>query len=427
MDFETNTEDNNMVTSRFFLVAALFCVGCPSEPEKRKSSESGAFDQNATVRIDAPTMGESVESPFSVQYSLGPDVDGFALFVGDAEIDGLSVDQNGSGSIEVEAAAGRHRIALDGYDEAGTLLNEHWIEVNVVAPDEPWVTITTPSSGAVVGNPVQFGVSASEHIDEVELLADDWSLGVVAPGELLSYRFEGTEYERAISAQGYGDGEMLATDSISITVRAEEPVTASDWNQVMLDIMETYPTDGTYTYDWSDAGHGTTMDIFYDGERVASAGPGSTSFCCGVTFELYLRAFAQIDEEVGGDGLLNGMTVDDVLDFRRDWFVRDLWGDGPGIALDNYGLGEPVSDWDEILPGDPLQFWRFNGSGHSVIFVTWATDTDGTIVGVDYWSTQPSTDGIGFQREYFGVSGSDIDPAHFYASRAWMPDAWLPW
>ena len=140
-----------------------------------------------------------------------------------------------------------------------------------------------------------------------------------------------------------------------------------------------------------------------------------------------MRAFAQIDEEVGGDGLLNGMDVDDVLDFRRDWFVRYLWGDGPGVGFDNYGLGEAISDWGEILPGDMVQFWRFSGSGHSVIFIGWATDTDGSIVGLDYWSTQASTDGIGYEREYFGTGGSDMDPSFFYASRAWMPHDWLPW
>ena len=297
----------------------------------------------------------------------------------------------------------------------------------MVAPDAPWVTITTPSSGAVVSNPVQFGVEASDHIEEVEIHADDWPLGVVTPGGLLSYEFSGTGYERSISAYAYGDGEVLASDSIQITVQEEQPVEVSDWNEVMLELIDTYPTDGSYTYDWSDAGHGTTMDIYYNDQVVADAGPGATCFCCGITFEVYMRAFTQIDETIGGDGLLNGMSVDDVLDFRRDWFVRDLWGDGPGVGFVNYGLGEPVSDWSDVLPGDPVQFWRFSGSGHSVIFIGWATDTDGTIVGLDYWSTQPSTDGIGYQREYFGTGGSDIDPSYFYVSRAWMPHDWMPW
>ena len=50
----------------------------------------------------------------------------------------------------------------------------------------------------------------------------------------------------------------------------------------------------------------------------------------------------------------------------------------------NYGLGEPILDWVDILPGDPVQLWRFSGSGHSVIFIDWVTDTDGTTVGLYY-------------------------------------------
>jgi len=270
-------------------------------------------------------------------------------------------------------------------------------------------------------------VAASEDIDEVEFSADDWPIGTVAPGSLLSYAFSGTGYAREIVARGYADGVEVASDQIQVTILDEGAVAASDWNAVMVELLETYPTDGSYTYDWADAGHGTTMDIVYDGEVVAEAGPGATCFCCGITFELYMRSFAQIDEDLGGDGLLNSMTVGDVLDLRRDWFVRDLWGDGPGVGFLNYGLGEPVLDWSDAQPGDPVQFWRFSGSGHSVIFVEWVTDADDIIVGIHYWSTQPSTDGVGYQTEYFGTGGSDLDPAHFYLSRAWMPHDWLPW
>ena len=75
------------------------------------------------------------------------------------------------------------------------------------------------------------------------------------------------------------------------------------------------------------------MDAYYNGEVVASAGPGSISFCCGITFEVYMRSFAQIDEELGGDGLLNGMSVDYVLELRRDWFVRICGATDPGWDL----------------------------------------------------------------------------------------------
>jgi hypothetical protein len=363
----------------------LFTFGCPQEPKTNAGSSVGAFDSNLVVRLDSPINGATVQSPFAVEYTVGPGVDSFELKISDVSVEDAELDADGQGSLEFEVDHGRHRITLEGWDSDGTLLNEHRFDVNVVDMEGPWVT--TPTTGAVVSNPVRFGVEASEHIDSVEIQADEWPLNVGS-----------TQWWASI-----------------------------DWNAVMLELIDTCPTDGSVTYDWTDAGHGTTMDIYYKDEVVASAGPGSTSFCCGITFEIYMRAFAQIDAEWGGDGLLNGMSVDDVLELRRDWFVRDLWGDGPGVAFENYGLGETIVDWADILPGDPVQFWRFSGGGHSVIFIDWVTDTDGTIVGLDYWSTQPSTNGIGYGREYFGTGGSDMDPAYFYAARAWMPSDWLPW
>jgi hypothetical protein len=409
------------------LFLCFFALGCPLEPKTTSRSSAGAFDPNLVVRLDSPTNGATVQSPFLVEYTVGPGVDNFELKVSDSPVEGAVLDADGQGSVEIEVDDGRHRITLQGWNADGELLNEHRIDVNAVDLEGPWVTITTPATGSVVSNPVRFGVEASEEIDSIEIQADEWSIGVISPGELLSYEFEGIGYERSIVALGSADGEVLASDSIQITVQDDQDVTESDWNAVTLDLIDTYPTDGSFTYDWTDAGHGTTIDIYYQGEVVAYAGPGATCFCCGITFEVYMRAFAQIDEELGGDGFLNGMSVDDVFDLRRDWFVRDVWGDGPGVGFENYGLGEPVLDWADALPGDPVQLWRFSGSGHSVIFIDWVTDADGTIVGLDYWSTQPSTDGIGYGREYFGTGGSDMDPAYFYVSRAWMPHDWLPW
>lgn len=416
------------MTMRWVLLLTALATGCGGNDKQSTNggSQAGAFDLDSEVRIDSPTMGATVESPFVFSFTLGPKVASFEVLLDDEPIEGLEVDGEGLGSTTLESEPGRVELTVNGLDESGALLNAHWVEFRVVESG-PWVTITTPTDGAEVSNPARFGVDASAEIDEVEIFADDWSLGVVEPGSLLSYEFSGTGYARTIVAQGIGDGEVIASDQIEITVTDEVVVEDSDWNAVMLELIETYPTDGTFTYDWTDAGDGTTMDIFYDGEVVAEAGPGRTCFCCGLTFELYMRSFAQLDESLGGDGLLNGMSVDDVFQFRRDWFVRDLWGDGPGIGLANYGLGEPVLRWSEAQAGDPVQFWRFSGSGHSVIFIDWVTDADDVIVGINYWSTQPSTDGVGYQTEYFGTGGSDLDPAHFYLSRAWMPHDWLPW
>ena len=90
-------------------------------------------------------------------------------------------------------------------------------------------------------------------------------------------------------------------------------------------------------------------------------------------------------------------------------------------------MGERVTDWADIRPGDVLQFWRHSGSGHNNLFVEWVYDGDGEIAGVTYWSTQSSTDGVGYNTEYFGTGGSSIDPSSFFAARVYMPEDWISW
>ena len=65
-------------------------LGCPAEKDANRQrsgpSTAGAFEADATVRLDAPTMGSSVESPFQVAFTLGTDVDAFELVIGDEVI-----------------------------------------------------------------------------------------------------------------------------------------------------------------------------------------------------------------------------------------------------------------------------------------------------------------------------------------------------
>ena len=140
-----------------------------------------------------------------------------------------------------------------------------------------------------------------------------------------------------------------------------------------------------------------------------------------------MRAFDQADRMTGGDGSLNGMTEDDLDDFRVLWFIVNINGDENVDALEDYGLGERVTDLEDAQPGDVVQFWRNSGSGHNNIFIEWERSGSGDIIGLTYWSTQGSTDGIGYNTEYFGASGSTINPSYVFIARPYMPDQWLPW
>jgi hypothetical protein len=67
--------------------------------------------------------------------------------------------------------------------------------------------------------------------------------------------------------------------------------------------------------------------------------------------------------------------------------------------------------------GDFVQIWRHRGTGHSVIFIDWVRK-GGRIQGLRYWSTQKSTQGIGYRTELFGSEGKALRRDMFYLCRA---------
>ena len=97
-------------------------------------------------------------------------------------------------------------------------------------------------------------------------------------------------------------------------------------------------------------------------------------------------------------------------------------GDGPGLALEAYGLGDKIADMKNVQKGDFVQIWRTSGSGHSVIFINWTTNAVGDTTGMRYWSTQTSTNGVNYNTEYFSGLGGNIDKTHTYYSRGRKPE-----
>jgi hypothetical protein len=385
------------------------------------------FVREGTVRIVEPANGADVDPAFALSFETGGDVAEVALTVdGRLEQRVLASDP----MIDVTADVGKHIVVLHGLAADGSILGEHAIAVHVVESG-PWVAIVSPSDGSEVVNPVSFTLSASPDVESIELFADGWPLGTVPSSHgSIAYTFAGLGYAREIVAQGSANGAIVATDTIEITVTAAGPVpTSGDLGALVQALLAEYPTDGTNDYWWpadSDWA-GTTRDVWYQGALVAEADPYGRCYCVGLTWEVYMRAFQAADLASGGDGTLNGMTISDLEEFQTDWYVRELLGAGASDALESYGIGWRVASLSDVKPGDFVQLWRNNGTGHSVIFQDWERDGTGAIVGLDYWSTQSSTEGIDFNDEYFGAGSWDVDPNLVFVGRAAAPSEWIPW
>ena len=221
------------------------------------------------------------------------------------------------------------------------------------------------------------------------------------------------------------DRNVTVPDSAILIIREPYQI---DFNGYTVDKLSEYPTNGTHPYKWVDTYTGVTEDLYYKGVRIAKANPdGSKScYCCGLTFEVFFKAIQQLNSDLARDEDVNNMTANDMKYFISLWFVQSLWGDGPGIAMKHFGIGDVIADWDSVQAGDFVQLWRTTGSGHSVIFIKWMTNAVGEKTGIYYWSTQGSTNGIGFNTEYFSGKGGSVDPAHIYFSRIRSPENFTP-
>ncbi|MDP2314717.1 MAG: hypothetical protein Q8P41_17570 [Pseudomonadota bacterium] len=405
-------------------------LACADDPAKGRAP-SEDFQSSESVRVLTPTNGETVTSPFVLTFEAGEDVRSVYLRSGSNMVVTSTTVTDGAGELIVTLAPGRHSLELYAEGARGGILSFHDLVVRVAAPEESWVTITSPTDGTTRATPVGFTFEASDNVETIELTVDGVLVGTTEPDRLYSVPLAATGDEQHAVARGYDlAGAFVGEDEIDFTPIDGTSPDASSMNDRVTARLATYPTDGSYGYYWPADGdwYGTTQDIEYLGEVVAEGDPEHRSYCVGLTFEVMMLSFLEVDAETGGDGWLNGVSVADLDDLRVDWFVRDLWGDGPGVALDNYGLGERVTDLEMVEPGDFIQFWRHSGSGHNAIFVGWERDPeDDAIIGVRYWSTQGSTDGVDYNEEFFGSSGSRIDPGYFYASRMWMPEDWAPW
>jgi hypothetical protein len=187
-------------------------------------------------------------------------------------------------------------------------------------------------------------------------------------------------------------------------------------NAAVVRTLLGYRRDGTHMYWWPKRGEsaydGCTTDILIGATPAMRGEAKGRTFCCGLTLEVFYKASL----ESGGD--FANETSESLSRFKDAWFCRKINSPGPLDALSETDRGTTVTDWDQALPGDFVQIWRNNRSGHSVVFVAWALDTNGKRVGIHYWSTQMGTRGIGFNTELFGESGKSISKALTSIARA---------
>ena len=194
---------------------------------------------------------------------------------------------------------------------------------------------------------------------------------------------------------------------------------AERFSALVLECLRAYPTDGRHGYLWPRkkedrvAGWaGNTGEMRYRGVRIARAHPKGCCYCCGLTFELFFRAWRAWCRQERKPFRILDLDPEGLRHLRRHWFGANGDLTCAAGAITAAGLGFPVK-MEKAKPGDFIQFWRHTGSGHSVVFCGWVRDGRGGITGLRYWSTQKATGGIGRRTERIGEPrGIDRERIH---------------
>jgi len=203
-------------------------------------------------------------------------------------------------------------------------------------------------------------------------------------------------------------------DTTTVTVPTSKAdvqaiVAKSELNNYVLKVIPAY--EGVkYPYllnnDY-DNYNGVTENIIYQGSPIAKANPNGSksSYCVGLTYEVFYKAMQERNKEAGiSPENFNNMTIDNMKDFLLTWYAAQgspkSEGDQLAGAIVKYGLGTQITRLEDAKAGDFIDFSR-KRSGHTVVFINWLKDGKGNIAGFNYWSTQESTNGIGYNEEYF--------------------------
>ncbi|MBM4032397.1 MAG: hypothetical protein FJ291_11495 [Planctomycetes bacterium] len=157
-----------------------------------------------------------------------------------------------------------------------------------------------------------------------------------------------------------------------------------------------FPDGGGYDKSWK--GTGSPEEVVFKGKTILARGAKGT-YCCGFTFAVAMRVAAS-------RGLLADKSVEQVHRLQREWFgaTPESREKQCVVAAENLGIGRELP-LDEARPGDFIQFWRAGGTGHSVVLLR-PIRREGKLVGLEYRSSQASTNGIGNRIEHF----ADADP-----------------
>ena len=254
-----------------------------------------------------------------------------------------------------------------------------------------------------------------EVIKEADLLRD---AHMVANNQQLASRSQSASNQQAHErSQQEVQKEVVKSEPVNKQIK-------TDFNAYVLYIIKTYDIKNiSYPYllnnDYSNY-NGVTTNLVFQGQTLAKAHPSGNraSHCVGITFEVFFKAMQARNKALGKSVEdFNGLNFNQLQDLMLTWYVANGSKSisNVTVALERYGLGKRIYNWESVRAGDFIDFNRSNGTGHTAVFLEWIRDNNNSIIGIKYWSSQESTNGINYKDEYFGSVLKDP----FYIARVY--------
>lgn len=314
------------------------------------------------------------------------------------------------------------------------LIFNNWVTSSTAAPEAPVVTglnerITADSPPTTTAAADNDHTAATEAVhNEPETKAEveaepKQETEIQAPAaQEKTVTAKQPAVERNIQlADRKGTKTAVAKDSTEKATQVDAPAPPAapqpnnadtDLNSYVHKVIAAYPL-GNYPYllnnDYRNY-NGVTENLYYQGSIIAKAHPSGNraSHCSGITFEVFFKAMQARNRKLGlPSDDFNGMTFGQLQDFQMHWYVANgsKSSSNLAVAVEKYGLGKQIHNWEDAKKGDFLDFSRTNNTGHTVVFLNWERNENGKINGLHYWSSQGSTNGINYVTEYFDFSG----------------------
>ncbi len=163
---------------------------------------------------------------------------------------------------------------------------------------------------------------------------------------------------------------------------------------------------GGYVWD----GTGVLKSLSYK-DSVYLEQSDSGSYCSGFTLTLAFEVLKKNNK-------LSPELMSNFYNFYRSWYGVPVESREKQcvFAINKYKIGKEIT-LEQAKPGDFIQFWRNNKSGHSVVFLAWEINDKNEIIGVHYKSSQKLTYGVGDRCEFIGAHEEYINPKRIYISR----------